>query len=115
METAAHESRSNGSISGVKRPRSELDGESSAAASGGGGGGGWTVKASRESHDCINPVRSCEEKYFRDAMEKRDMTKSLIKLSIGEYLVTLKSLQVVNMVEGWLMQLLCDAALKSNL
>lgn len=44
----------------------------------------WVVKASRESHDCINPVRSCEEKYFAESMALRDKTKSLIKLSIGE-------------------------------
>ena len=49
-----------------------------------GSGHGWKVKASRESHDCINPVRSCEEIYFKEALEKRDKTKDLIKVSIGE-------------------------------
>ena len=47
-------------------------------------GNRWVVRASRESHDCVNPVRSCEEVYFVDAMAKRDVNKSLIKLSIGE-------------------------------
>lgn len=47
--------------------------------------GEWSmVKATRQSRDCVNPVRSCEEKYFVEAMEKRDTSKSLIKLSIGE-------------------------------
>ena len=45
---------------------------------------GWKVKASRESHDCVNPVRSCEEIYFKEALEKRDKSKELIKVSIGE-------------------------------
>ena len=79
METAVRgNGGSNGSISGVKRPLSELyaDGESEREA--------WVVKASREAHDCINPVRSCEEKYFKVPMEERDKSKSLIKLSIGE-------------------------------
>ena len=44
----------------------------------------WKVRASRESHDCINPVRSCEEIYFKEALEKRDKSKELIKVSIGE-------------------------------
>ena len=44
----------------------------------------WKVKASRESHDCVNPVRSCEEIYFKEALEKRDKSKELIKVSIGE-------------------------------
>ena len=44
----------------------------------------WKVTASRESHDCINPVRSCEEIYFKEALEKRDKSKELIKVSIGE-------------------------------
>ena len=62
-------------VHGTKRSRQDLVGET---------GGKWVVKGSRESHDCVNPVRSCEEKYFRDAMKKRDKTKELIKLSIGE-------------------------------
>ena len=44
----------------------------------------WRVIASRESHDCVNPVRSCEEIYFKEALEKRDKSKELIKVSIGE-------------------------------
>jgi hypothetical protein len=44
----------------------------------------WRVRASRESHDCVNPVRSCEEIYFKEALEKRDKSKELIKVSIGE-------------------------------
>ena len=48
-----------------------------------GNGERWVVRASKESHDCVNPVRSCEEKYFKQAMESRDVSKSLIKLSIG--------------------------------
>lgn len=47
--------------------------------------GDWVVKATTESHKCVNPVRSCEEKYFKDAMEMRDKSKSLIKLSIGKF------------------------------
>jgi hypothetical protein len=43
----------------------------------------WKVRASRESKDCINPVRSCEEIYFKEALEKRDKSKELIKVSIG--------------------------------
>lgn len=48
-------------------------------------GGRWVVSASRESCNCVNSVRLCEEKYFREPMEKRDQSKSLIKLSIGEF------------------------------
>ena len=48
------------------------------------GAEGWKVRASRESHDCVNPVRSCEEIYFKEALEKRDKSKELIKVSIGE-------------------------------
>lgn len=44
----------------------------------------WFVSASRESHDCVNPVRSCEELYFTDVLERRDKSKDLIKLSIGK-------------------------------
>ena len=44
----------------------------------------WRVKASRESIECINPVRSCEEIYFKEALEERDKSKELIKVSIGE-------------------------------
>ena len=50
-----------------------------------GEGSVWkTVRASHESHDCVNPVRSCEEIYFKEALEKRDKSKELIKVSIGE-------------------------------
>ena len=44
----------------------------------------WVVSASEESHACVNPVRSCEELYFTDVLEKRDKSKELIKLSIGK-------------------------------
>jgi hypothetical protein len=39
----------------------------------------WRVRASRESHDCENPVRS-----FKEVLEKRDKSQELIKVSIGE-------------------------------
>ena len=45
---------------------------------------GWVVKSSRQARDCVNPVRSCEEKYFKEPMERRNKDKELIKLSIGE-------------------------------
>ena len=48
------------------------------------GGQAWKIRASRESHDCVNPVRSCEEIYFKEALEKRDKSKELIKVSIGK-------------------------------
>lgn len=41
------------------------------------------IKASIESHDCINFGRLCEEKYFKDALENRDKSKPLISLSTG--------------------------------
>lgn len=47
-------------------------------------GDGWLVRSSRQALACVNPVRSCEEQYFKEAMENRDTTKELIKLSIGE-------------------------------
>lgn len=53
------------------------------------------MKGSRESHDCVNPVRSCEEKYFRDAMESRDKTKELIKLSIGEEIALVRHAEII--------------------
>ena len=43
----------------------------------------WRVEGSRESHDCVNPVRSCEELYFTEAKELRDKNMELIQLSIG--------------------------------
>lgn len=67
-------------VHGTKRSRQDV---------GGAAGSKWVVKGSRESHDCVNPVRSCEEKYFRDAMDSRDKTKELIKLSIGEEIALL--------------------------
>jgi len=45
----------------------------------------WHVRASRESHHCINPVRSCEEEVFVEALRQRNPDKELIKLSIGEW------------------------------
>ena len=70
----------NGSSPPSKKPRLEgADGEIERS---------WKVRASRESHDCINPVRSCEEIYFKEALEKRDKSKELIKVSIGEDAIT---------------------------
>ena len=45
---------------------------------------GWSVPASRESHDCINDIRMCEEVHFKDVLEQRNKDLDLIKLSIGE-------------------------------
>ena len=47
-------------------------------------GQNWQVRASRESHHCINPVRMCEEEVFTEALKQRNPDKKLIKLSIGE-------------------------------
>ena len=45
----------------------------------------WLVRASKESHDCINPVRSCEELYYADVLElSKKNGKELIRLSIGK-------------------------------
>ena len=70
------QSVSNGVHVAAKRSRRELSG---------GGGGRWVVRCTRQAQDCVNPVRSCEEKYFREAMASRDQSKELIKLSIGEW------------------------------
>lgn len=56
---------------------------------GGGNGGGerrWTVQASRESHDSINPIRQFEETRFQDVLSNsRNRTDlEFIKLSIGD-------------------------------
>jgi predicted Co/Zn/Cd cation transporter (cation efflux family) len=56
-----------------------------AEASNGFEGGRWSVKSSKQAHRCVNPVRSCEEKYFKEALEDRDKSKKLIKLSVGEW------------------------------
>ena len=58
---------------------------------GGGNGGGerrWTVQASRESHDSINPIRQFEETRFQDVLSNsRNRTDlEFIKLSIGRSL-----------------------------
>ena len=75
--TMSSSNHQNGSDPPSKKPRLEdADGETAERS--------WTVRASRESHDCINPVRSCEEIYFKEALEKRDKSKELIKVSIGE-------------------------------
>ena len=72
---------SNSVANGSKRPRlSSLGQDEEEAAF------GWVVKSSRQARDCVNPVRSCEEKYFKEPMEKRNKDKELIKLSIGERL-----------------------------
>ena len=60
----------------------------------------WKVRASRESHDCINPVRSCEEIYFKEALEKRDKSKELIKVSIGERVRERERVSVSQSCEG---------------
>jgi hypothetical protein len=74
MSSSDHQ---NGLSPPSKKPRLEgTDGETERS---------WRVRASRESKDCINPVRSCEEIYFREALEKRDKSKELIKVSIGEH------------------------------
>lgn len=46
----------------------------------------WVVRGSRESHDCINKIRSCEEIYFVDALQQRNKDLELIKLSIGGWI-----------------------------
>ncbi len=51
-------------------------------------GRGWDVRATRESHHCINPVRSCVEEVFDEALKQRNPDKELIKLSIGMLLGT---------------------------
>ena len=77
MSSSNHQ---NGSDPPSKKPRLDgADGETERS---------WKVRASRESHDCINPVRSCEEIYFKEALEKRDKSKELIKVSIGEDAIT---------------------------
>ncbi len=45
---------------------------------------GWTVPTSNESKGAVNSIRQCEERHFKDSLEKRDKTKDLIKLSIGK-------------------------------
>ena len=47
------------------------------------GGRCWKVKASRGSHDCINPIRQLEETTFRDALDNRRTDIEFIKLSLG--------------------------------
>ena len=49
------------------------------------GAGGWRVRGSRQSHDCVNPVRSCVENYFKETLEQRNKSKELINLSLGEF------------------------------
>ena len=46
----------------------------------------WSVKASRGSHNSLNPIRQFEEHLFRDVLrEPRSRTDlEFIKLSIGE-------------------------------
>jgi hypothetical protein len=48
----------------------------------------WSVKASRESRDSINPIRQFEETLFQDVLsDARNRTDlKFIKLSIGTYL-----------------------------
>ena len=53
-------------------------------------GGGWSVRASRESHDSINPIRQFEETRFQDILCDANSRKDLefIKLSIGKPLLS---------------------------
>ena len=44
---------------------------------------GWSVPASNESRGAVNTIRLCEEQHFKEAMNERDTSKELIKLSIG--------------------------------
>ena len=46
---------------------------------------GWRVKGSRQSRDCINPVRSCVEADFKKTLELRNKSKEFINLSLGEF------------------------------
>ena len=64
----AHGEVDGGASPAFKRPRPE----------------GWVVRSSRQARVCVNPVRSCEEQYFKEPMDRRDTSKELIKLSIGE-------------------------------
>ena len=91
MDNVNSSSHQNGSIShqnGLYPPskKTKVDGDVKNGVSGAGERSErpWMVRASRESHDCVNPVRSCEEIYFKEALEKRDKSKELIKVSIGE-------------------------------
>ena len=43
----------------------------------------WVVRASRESHHCVNLIRTCDEEVFKEALKQRNPGKELIKLSIG--------------------------------
>ena len=43
----------------------------------------WDIKSSDEGHGAINHVRLCEEKYFAEALERKNPDLELIKLSIG--------------------------------
>ena len=46
----------------------------------------WSVKASRESHDSINPIRQFEETSFQDVLSEAGKRTDVefIKLSIGK-------------------------------
>lgn len=46
----------------------------------------WSVPSSEESKGAINSIRQCEERHFKEPLEKRDESKELIKLSIGNKL-----------------------------
>ena len=48
--------------------------------------GKWIVKASKGSHDSINPIRQFEEFLFQDVLRNANSRTDLsfIKLSIGE-------------------------------
>ena len=63
---------------GVKKTGSESEGASARSA-------GWVIRATREARHCINPIRTCVEEFFTEALEQRNPDKELIKLSIGEF------------------------------
>lgn len=48
------------------------------------GEGLWSLRASRESHDCINPIRQIEEHQFQDVLTTMRPDVEYIKLSIGK-------------------------------
>ena len=49
-----------------------------------GGGMGWVVRASREAHNCKNPITIFEEDVFSEPLKQRDPDKELIMLCVGE-------------------------------
>ena len=59
-------------------------------------GKGWIVRATREAHHCINPIRSIVEVSFAEALKLNNPDKELIKLSLGKcYFVNLSLTQLI--------------------